>query len=265
MNRIFVFVYGGVAYVMFLAVFLYMIGFLGNFIVPRQIDSLPNSSLGDALVVNVALLLLFGVQHTVMARPTFKRWWTKFVPEPIERSTYLVATCAILGLIYWQWQATDVVIWDVQHSAGRAALWSVFALGWGLVLIATCMINHFDLFGLRQVWLYLRGREYHHVKFGTTGFYKHIRHPLYVGWFTAFWATPTMSASHLMFAAGTTIYMLIAIYYEERNLIEFLGEPYINWRKRTPMFIHLTPCGHHFYAVELFDALLAAGAFSGER
>ncbi|MHC4091889.1 MAG: methanethiol S-methyltransferase, partial [Planctomycetota bacterium] len=212
-------IYGLVCYVMFLGVFLYLIGFLGNFLVPTSVDSGPEGPLATALLVNVLLLAIFGVQHTVMARPTFKRSWTKIVPTPVERSTYVLITNLLLILLYWQWRP----------------LWALFGAGWLLVLVATLQINHADIFGIRQVWLYFRSREYTPVAFATPILYRHVRHPLYAGWITAFWATPSMTAGHLVFAVGTTVYILIAIYFEERNLVQDLGEGYVEYRKRTPM------------------------------
>jgi protein-S-isoprenylcysteine O-methyltransferase Ste14 len=228
-------IYGLVCYVMFLGVFLYLIGFLGNFLVPTSVDSGPEGPLATALLVNVLLLAIFGVQHTVMARPTFKRSWTKIVPTPVERSTYVLITNLLLILLYWQWRPMTGVIWEVDNTIGRAILWALFGAGWLLVLVATLQINHADIFGIRQVWLYFRSREYTPVAFATPILYRHVRHPLYAGWITAFWATPSMTAGHLVFAVGTTVYILIAIYFEERNLVQDLGEGYVEYRKRTPM------------------------------
>lgn len=231
-------IYGLVCYVMFLGVFLYLIGFLGNLPgTPKSIDSGAEGPLGTAVLVNVLLLVIFGVQHTVMARPTFKRAWTKIVPAPVERATYVLITNLLLALLVWQWRPMTGVIWEVENTAGRTILWAVFGAGWLLVLVATLQINHLDLFGLRQVWLYFRGREYSHLKLATPMLYKHVRHPLYVGWITVFWVTPSMTQGHMLFAAGSTLYILIAIVFEERNLAEFHGEGYIEYRKRTPMLI----------------------------
>ncbi len=230
-------IYGLVCYVMFLGVYMYLIGFLGNFLVPVSIDSGTDGSLTTALLVNVLLLAVFGVQHTVMARPTFKRAWTKIVPEPVERSTYVLITNLLLIALFWLWQPMTGVIWEIDNTIGRGILWALFGVGWLLVLVATLQINHLDLFGVRQVWLYFGGKEYTHVKLATPVLYKHVRHPLYVGWITAFWATPSMTAGHLLFAAGSTVYILIAIYFEERNLVEFHGDGYVEYRKRTPMLI----------------------------
>lgn len=236
MRRILYFIYGVTTYTMFFGVFLYTIGFVGNFIVPKSMDSAVEGSMGEALVVNLLLVLVFSLQHTVMARPTFKKWWTQFVPKPIERSTYVLFTNLAMILLFWQWRPMGGVIWDIQDPTGRIAMYGLFASGWLTVLVTTFLINHFDLFGLRQVWLYLRGKEYTSLGFRAPGPYKVVRHPLYVGWMTAFWATPTMTTAHLAFAIGMTGYMLVAIWFEERNLVEFLSE-YADYRKRVPMLI----------------------------
>lgn len=230
-------IYGLVCYAMFLGVYLYAIGFMGNFGVPKAIDSGPDGPLAQAILINLLLLGVFAIPHSVMARPTFKRWWTKMVPEPIERSTYVLVSNLALTLLFWQWRPMGGVIWNVENSIGRLILWGLFGLGWLLVLLSTLQINHLDLFGMRQVWLFFRGRPYTPVKLATPVFYRHVRHPLYVGWITAFWATPTMTAAHLVFAIGTTAYILVAIRFEERNLVEFHGEGYVAYRKRTPMLI----------------------------
>ena len=236
MRRVIAFSYGVVAYAIFFGTFLYAVGFVGNILVPKSIDSAAQGPLGTALLINVLLLGVFAVQHSVMARPTFKRWWTKYVPVPVERSTYTLLSSLALILLFWQWRPIGGVVWEVDGTVGRAALYSVFAFGWLLVLISTFLINHFDLFGLRQVWLYLRGREYTQLEFGTPWLYRHIRHPLYVGWFCAFWGTPTMTVTHLVFAIATTSYILVAIQFEERNLVEVHPE-YASYRRQVPMFV----------------------------
>jgi methanethiol S-methyltransferase len=236
-KRIAVFLYGVVCYAAFFGTFLYAIGFVGNLVVPKSIDSAPEGPLGMALLVNALLLGVFAVQHSVMARPAFKRWWTRFVPRPAERSTYVLFSSLALIALFAFWQPIGGVIWDVQEPVGRAVLYGLFAFGWGLVLVATFLINHFDLFGLRQVWLHLRGREYRPLNFGTPGLYKIVRHPLYVGWLFAFWATPTMTAAHLFFALLTTAYILIAIRFEERDLVAEHGARYTEYRKQVPMLV----------------------------
>ena len=237
MKRFAIFVYGVVCYAIFFGTFLYAIGFVGDLIVPKSIDSAPQGPLGQALLINTLLLGLFAVQHSVMARPAFKRWWTRFVPKPVERSTYVLFSSLALIALFVHWQPIGGVIWDVQDPVGQAVLYGLFAFGWGLVLVATFLINHFDLFGLRQVWLYLRGKEYRPLNFGTPALYKIVRHPLYVGWFFAFWATPTMTVAHLFFALLTTAYILIAIRFEERDLVAEHGARYIEYREQVPMLV----------------------------
>jgi protein-S-isoprenylcysteine O-methyltransferase Ste14 len=237
MKRIAAFTYGVVCYAIFFGTFLYAIGFVGDLFVPKSIDSAPESPLGQALLINALLLGLFAVQHSVMARPAFKRWWTRFVPKPVERSTYVLFSSLALIALFVHWQPIGGVIWDVQDPVGQAVLYGLFAFGWGLVLVATFLINHFDLFGLRQVWLYLRGKEYRPLNFGTPALYKVVRHPLYVGWFFAFWATPTMTVAHLFFALLTTAYILIAIRFEERDLVAEHGVRYSEYRKQVPMLV----------------------------
>ncbi|MEW6332375.1 MAG: methanethiol S-methyltransferase [Pseudomonadota bacterium] len=237
MKRFAIFIYGVVSYAIFFGTFLYAIGFVGDFLVPKSIDSAPQGPLGEALLINALLLGLFAVQHSVMARPAFKRWWTRIVPKPAERSTYVLFSSLALIALFAYWQPIGGVIWDVQDPIGRAVLYGLFAFGWGLVLLATFLINHFDLFGLRQVWLHLRGREYRPLDFGTPALYKIVRHPLYVGWFFAFWATPTMTVAHLFFALLATAYILIAIRFEERDLVAEHGARYSEYRKQVPMLV----------------------------
>jgi protein-S-isoprenylcysteine O-methyltransferase Ste14 len=230
------FVYGVVSYAIFFGTFLYAAGFVGNLVVPKSLDSAPVGPLGTSLLINLGLLGLFAVQHSVMARPAFKRVWTRIVPEPIERSTYVLASSLALILLFWQWRPLGGVVWDVQDPVGRAVLRSGFAFGWLLVLVTTFLINHFDLFGLRQVWLHLRGRRYRPLPFKTPGPYRIVRHPLYVGWLFAFWATPTMTVTHLLFAVVTTSYILLAIRLEERDLVDAHPE-YSEYQKRVPMLV----------------------------
>ena len=234
--------YGVLCYAVFLVSFLYAIGFVGNVVVPRTVDHGIAASVGEAVVVNLVLLGLFAVQHSVMARPTFKRMWTRFVPQSIERSTYVLMSSLLLGLLFWQWRTMPQVIWHVSAPAGRFVLLTLFWAGWAIVLMSTFMISHFDLFGLRQVYLAWRGEPYRDLPFRTTLFYRVVRHPIMVGFLIAFWATPTMTAGHLMFALATTGYILIAIQLEEHDLTASLGDSYRNYRAEVPMMI---PGLHH--------------------
>ena len=237
LSRMAIFTYGVICYLTFFGTFLYAIGFIGNLVVPKAIDSGRDGPLAVALLVDAALLGLFAVQHSLMARKWFKRAWTRLVPEPAERSTYVLFSSLALILLFWQWRPVGGTIWRVESPAGQAALYGMFAFGFLLVLVSTFLINHFDLFGLRQVYLYLRGKEYTPLRFGTPGPYRYVRHPLYLGWLFAFWSTPTMTAAHLVFAVATTAYILIAIRFEERDLMRDHSEAYSSYRKRVPMII----------------------------
>jgi protein-S-isoprenylcysteine O-methyltransferase Ste14 len=237
MRRTSFLLYGTIIYAIFLGVFLYALGFMANVMVPKSVDAGAGLLGGPPLLVNLGLLALFAVQHSVMARPAFKQWWTKFVPQTIERSTYVMATNLCLIALFVLWQPMPAIVWNVESTLGRIACWTLFAGGWGLVLISTFLINHFDLFGLRQVWLRWRGKAYTEVGFVQPAVYRLVRHPLYVGWMTAFWATPTMTLGHILFAAVMTAYMLIAIQLEERNLVQAHGEKYREYRRRTPMLL----------------------------
>lgn len=237
MSRLLAFLYGMVAYFAFFITILYAIGFVGNLVVPKSIDSGAEGPLGLALLVNGAFLALFAVQHSVMARPAFKRWWTRFVPKPIERSTFVLVTSIILLAMFWQWRPMTAVVWQVENPAGQLVLHGFFWLGWVLVFLSTFLINHFDLFGLRQVYLYLTRQAYKGLPFRTTGFYNYVRHPLLLGFIIAFWSTPTMTTGHLFFALMTTAYMLAAIPLEERDLESFHGEIYRRYREEVPKLI----------------------------
>jgi protein-S-isoprenylcysteine O-methyltransferase Ste14 len=237
MKRWLVFVYGVVSYVIFLGVFVYAFGFVGNVLVPKAMDSPAEGPFGTALAVNLGLLTVFALQHSGMARRGFKRWLTRFVPEPAERSTYVLLSSAALILLFAFWRPLGGVVWHVESTVGQILLYALFTSGFLLVLVTTFLIDHFDLFGLRQVWLYLRGRAYTPTGFRTPGLYKVVRHPLYVGWFLAFWATPTMTAAHLLFAFATTAYILVAIQLEERDLVAAFGPTYAEYRRRVPMLL----------------------------
>lgn len=237
MNRKLAFVYGVICYALFFGTFLYAVGFLGNLIVPRSIDSERTAAWPQALAIDALLLGLFAVQHSVMARPGFKRWWTQYVPEPVERSTYVLFSSVALILTFAFWQPLGGVVWSVEHPVGRGLLYALFGTGWLVVLVSSFMINHFDLFGLRQVWLYLNGKPYTALPFKTPGAYKYVRHPLYVGWFICFWATPTMTLSHLVFAILASGYILAALPFEERDLKRALGRSYEHYSQAVPRFI----------------------------
>jgi protein-S-isoprenylcysteine O-methyltransferase Ste14 len=235
-RRLAVFTYGVICYLIFFGTFLYAIGFLGNIVVPKSIDSGPTEPLGTALLINAGLLGIFAIQHSVMARQWFKRAWTRLVPEPVERSTYVLFSSLALVLLFWQWRPMGGLVWDFDDSPVRFVMYGTFAAGWGLVLLSTFLINHFDLFGLRQTFLYLVGKEYTAIAFRTPGPYRSVRHPLYLGWLLVFWSTPTMTIAHLVFAFATTAYILLAIQFEERDLIKS-HEEYRRYREEVPMIL----------------------------
>ncbi len=239
MDRVLAFLYGAVCYAIFFVTFLYAIGFVGNVVVPKAIDSGAAGSFGEALLINIVLLGIFAVQHSVMARPAFKRWWTRFIPAPIERSTYVLLASLALILLFWQWRPLTDPVWSVQNEAGRYVLWALFWLGWAIVLVGTLLISHFDLFGLRQVYFYLRGQEYKHVDFKTPFLYKFVRHPIMLGFVIAFWAAPRMTVGHLVFSIATTAYILIALQFEERDLVTYHGAAYKEYRRQVRMILPL--------------------------
>lgn len=238
MGRVLVFAYGAISYIIFFVTFLYAIGFVGNLIVPKSIDTgPPAATLTRGLIMNILLLSIFAIQHSVMARPAFKRWWTRFVPKPVERSTYVLLSSLALILLFWQWRPITSVIWDVDNTAVGYILWALFFFGWAIVLLSTFLINHFDLFGLRQVYLYQKGEEYTDLGFKELFLYKLVRHPLLLGFIIAFWATPRMTTGHLLFAVVTTAYILVAIQLEERDSVRAHGEAYEDYRKRVWMLL----------------------------
>ena len=238
-KRILFFAYGSFSYLIFLGTFLYAIGFIGNFGVPRTLDGVASGPLIVSFAIDAALLTLFAVQHSVMARKWFKQWWTRFVPQPIERSTYVLFSSVALILLFTFWQPLGGVVWSVENPTGRLLLRGLFAFGWALVLISTFLINHFDLFGLRQVWRYLLGQPCNTLPFATPGPYRLVRHPLYVGWLFAFWMTPVMTLAHLLFSVATTVYILLAIQFEERDLMREHGDAYEKYRRSVPMLLPL--------------------------
>jgi len=240
-TRVLYFAYGCLAYLLFLATFLYAVAFVGGFAVPTGLDGTPAAHFPTALGVDAALLGLFAVQHSVMARRWFKRWWTQIVPWAIERSTYVLFASLALDLLFWQWRPLGGTVWTIDRPAARAVVWAIFAYGWLQVLVMTFLINHFDLFGLRQVWLHLIGRQYARVGFATPAPYRFVRHPLYLGFLFAFWAAPTMTAAHLVFAVATTAYIVLAIQFEEHDLAREHGAAYQEYRRRVPMLLPRLP------------------------
>jgi protein-S-isoprenylcysteine O-methyltransferase Ste14 len=235
MKQVLALAYGVASYLAFLAAFLYLVGFVGNLLVPKSVDSGADGPMGSAVLVDSALIALFAVPHSIMARPAFKSWWTKFVPPPVERSTYMLSSSLLLSLLFWQWRPIPSLVWHVDNPVGRWLLDCVFWLGWAIVLVSTFLIDHFDLFGLRQVFLFAAGRPYRPIEFKAMGLYRFVRHPLMTGFLIAFWATPAMSVGHLLFAAAMTVYILIALPFEERDLIEFHGERYRAYRQQSGM------------------------------
>src|SRR5688572_701805 len=240
MKKILFLIYGVISYLIFFGTFSYAVGFVSTLLVPKHIDSIPQSPLSYALLVNAGLLTLFALQHSIMARPAFKQWWTKFVPEPIERSTYVLLASVCLVVLFQYWEPIGGVIWQVESESLQIILKVLCLFGFSIVLISTFLINHFDLFGLRQVWFYFVGKPYVPLPFRTPFFYKYVRHPLYLGFMIAFWSTPTMTVAHLFFAIMTTLYMLTAIQFEENDLIKDFGTRYREYKKSAPMLIPFT-------------------------
>ncbi len=237
LKRLLYFAYSVTSYLIFLATFLYAIAFVGGFLVPRRLDGPLEGSLLSALAIDCALLTVFAVQHSVMARRWFKERWTRIVPWAIERSTYVLCASLALLLLFWQWRPLGMPIWTIENDAVRFGLWALFAAGWSTVLIVTFLINHFDLFGLRQAWLPLIGRPYKPVSFRTPLPYRLVRHPLYFGFLLAFWMTPTMTLAHLVFAVATTAYIVLAIQFEEQDLLAEHGAAYEEYRRKVPMLL----------------------------
>lgn len=231
------FLYGIASYGAFLGVFLYAIGFIGGFFTPTMLDGKPERPFLQALTIDLSLLGLFAIQHSLMARPAFKRWWTRFVPEAVERSTYVLLSSLALVALFLLWEPIGGVVWSAPDGLARNIVIAIYLFGWALLLYSTFLIDHFDLFGLKQVWRRLKGGSYQPPRFYTPSLYKVVRHPLYVGWLTIFWAAPTMTVAHLVFALATTVYILIAIQLEERDLVDAFGDRYVDYRRSTPMLI----------------------------
>jgi len=237
LKRLLFFAYGSFSYLIFLATFLYAIAFVGGFVVPTQLDGPSQGPITTALAIDAALLMVFAVQHSVMARRWFKERWTQIVPWAIERSTFVLCASAALLLLFWQWRPIGIPVWTIESGSARLIVWTLFAAGWGTVLVMTFLINHFDLFGLRQVWLPLIGKPYTPVPFRTPLPYRIIRHPLYFGFLLAFWMTPHMTLAHLVFALATTAYIVLAIQFEERDLLSEHGVSYAEYRRKVPMLL----------------------------
>ena len=237
LKRLGYFAFGIAAYLIFLGTFLYAIAFVGGIGIRNGLDGPLTGSVAGAVTVDLILLLVFAIQHSLMARRWFKERWTQIVPWAVERSTYVLCASLALLLLFWQWRSLGAEIWTVENSLGRGMLWTLFGLGWTIVLCVTFLISHFDLFGLRQVWMPLTGKAYTPVEFRTPLPYRLIRHPLYFGFLLAFWMTPTMTAAHLLFAIATTAYIILAIQFEERDLVAEHGDSYERYRRSVPMLI----------------------------
>ena len=237
MGRFIAFLYGLAAYLTFFATFLYAIGFVENLVVPKTIDSGPGAPFAEALIVNLLLLSVFAIQHSVMARKQFKAWWTQFVPASVERSTYVLLASLALILLFWQWRAMPTVVWQMTNPVAANAVLGLSLAGWLLVLASTCMISHFELFGLHQVINNLAGRSPSETRFKTPMLYNFVRHPIYLGFIIAFWAAPTMTVGHLLFAAVTTAYIFVGIFLEEHDLVEMFGDDYRRYKQNVSMII----------------------------
>jgi protein-S-isoprenylcysteine O-methyltransferase Ste14 len=260
MGGILAVLYGIVAYVIFLVTFVYAIAFVGDIVVPKTVDSGTPGPLMEALIVNVVLLGIFAVQHSVMARQGFKRWWTRIVPKSVERSTFVVFATAALALLLWQWRPMPDVIWSVQDPIAIAVIQVVFWLGWAILLLSTFLLNHFELFGLRQVLVRLMGWKTPEPQFRTPFLYKRVRHPLYLGFILGFWAAPTMTMGHLLLSVGTTGYILIGIFFEERDLVHMFGDQYRNYRRQVSMLIPLPGRKYNESEVENHRTVIGAKA-----
>ncbi|NBC16669.1 MAG: isoprenylcysteine carboxylmethyltransferase family protein [Bacteroidetes bacterium] len=239
MKRALILLYSGACYLLFLGTFLYLLGFLLNVGVPTSIDTGPRGPISKTLLIDVLLLVLFGVQHSVMARQSFKAWWTRIVPPAIERSTYVLASCLVLIALFWCWHPLPTPVWTITHPAGQVAMWSLFGLGVATVLVATFLINHFELFGLEQAWRRTHDETFEPPAFQTPLLYRIVRHPMQLGAVIVFWATPSMTVGHLLFALGMTGYVFIGLYFEERDLVDTFGAEYEAYQERVPMLVPL--------------------------
>lgn len=237
MKKVLIFLYGIICYVMFLGTFLYAVFFIADLIVPKTIDSGTAGAFGQSLLIDAILLSIFAIQHTGMARPAFKKWWTRVIPKHMERSTYVLLANLSLILLFWKWRPMPDVIWSVGSQWGQAVIWALFVAGWFILLTGTFMINHFHLFGLKQVYEGLQNKQLSSPKFMSPGYYKYIRHPLMLGFIIGFWATPEMTLGHLIFSIAATGYILVALKFEEHDLITYHGDTYIEYKKRVPMLI----------------------------
>jgi protein-S-isoprenylcysteine O-methyltransferase Ste14 len=237
MTKLLTFLYGALCYALFLVSFLYAVGFMAGIVVPTPIDGVARGTFWHSASIDLALLGLFAIQHSVMARPAFKAWWTTIVPKSVERSTYVLISSLLLLLLTTQWQPQPQSVWSVENPAARAVLSALFWSGWLLVLLSTFLINHFDLFGLRQVYLYLRGAPYRELPFVYASLYRIVRHPLMLGFLIAFWTTPRMSVGHLLFSVAVTGYILVGVWLEERDLVRAHGDAYREYQRSVAMFI----------------------------
>lgn len=236
-GRIIFFIYGVIAYMIFMGVNIYGIGFVGDIVVLKSIDSGMEESLIKALIINTLLISLFAIQHSVMARNDFKKWWTKFIPQSIERSTYVIISAFLLMMAMWHWKPIFIIVWDVGNPFGYFFLESLFWIGWVIVILSTFMIDHFDFFGLRQVYLNLRNVEYEPLEFRIVALYKYVRHPMMFGLILAFWSTPRMTVGHITFSITMTAYILIGVTLEERDLVRSFGERYKEYQRKVPMLV----------------------------
>lgn len=243
MKRVLALVYGVLAYVLFLGTFLYAIAFVGNLHVPTTVDSGQPASTLAAIVIDALLLGLFAIQHSVMARYAFKQRWTQVVSWYLERSTFVLAATVALAVLLWQWRPIPRMVWDLRGTAIGSVLGVLFWVGWAILLLSTFLIDHFELFGLEQVWAYVKGREFHRPAFKAPLLYQWVRHPIYLGFLIAFWSTPAMTAGHLLFSIATTGYILVGVYFEERDLVRAYGDAYLDYKRQVPMLI---PIGRRY-------------------